>query len=328
MKAAERHLEWRHIRKLIDDGIPAIQRVSGTPEVLVFIDEGGARLGLRAPIDARTPIVPSPVAEIEISPTSYGAGHYVQVSTKASALFAEFYALLEDMADRMQVGGESPDLAIRSTLANWKALLRPTERMSEEQRLGLFGELLVLDRLLALEGPYAIRAWTGPLGEPHDFRVGDREFEVKTTLARKRSHLVSSIYQLVPSPNHELFVISLQMEPAGMEAGLSLPELVDRVRTKVALGSAERDVFEAAILTTWRYSDVHGLAYVDRYQRRESASLVLVNDELARVVPSTLAAIHDHERISDVQYRLDLSGLGLLDGSSGFIAILPGEMAV
>lgn len=323
---ASRHLEWRHFRELIEQGIPAVQPVSGSPEVLVFVDEAGSRIGLRIAVLGEQLVEPSPVAEINVGLVVIGGQKLLEISTRASGLFAEFYALLEELADRMQLRGDTPEAAFRTTLANWKALLRPTERMSDEQRLGMFGELLVLDRVLAVKGAPAIAAWTGPLGEPHDFRIGTQEIEVKTTSSRKRIHLISSLEQLEPSPNRALHLLSIQLEPAGNDAGLALPELVDHVRARLPASSVERQMFETSLLVGWRFSDVHAPLYRERFQLRTPAVLLAVTGDLPRITPALIAQLPGSNRISDVQYRLAVDGLGYPDGSAEFAAVLPGEM--
>jgi hypothetical protein len=325
--AAARHLEWRNFRELIDAGVPAVQPVTGHPDVAVFVDEAGSRIGLRTPAVVGQVVEPSPVAEIEVRTVNVAGLEVFEISTRASQLFAEFYAVVEEIADRMQLKGASPVAAFGETLVNWRALLRPAERMSDEQRLGLFGELLILDRILASKGPGAITAWTGPMAEPHDFRLGEREIEVKTTSSRRRSHQISSLEQLEPSPGRQLFLASLQIEPAGNAAGLSLTELVDRVRTRLEPGTVNRESLESSLLVGWRYSDVHGPLYQERYQLRTATALIQVTDDFPRLTPNLLAGMPGSDRIEDVQYRVTVDGLGVADGTDQFLAILPGVMA-
>jgi len=325
--ATARHLEWRNFRELIEAGVPAVQPVTGNPDVVVFVDESGSRIGLRTLAAGGQVVEPSPVAEIDVRTVNVAGTEMFEISTRAFQLFAEFYAVLEEIADRLQLKGASPTAAFGETLANWRALLRPTERMSDEQRLGLFGELLVLDRILISTGPGSIGAWTGPMAEPHDFRLGEREIEVKTTASRKRSHLISSLEQLEPSPGRQLFLLSIQVEPAGNTAGLSLTELVDRVRAHLAPGTVHRESFESSLLVGWRYSDVHGPLYRERYQLRTAPVLVRVTDDVPRLTPSLLAGMPGSQRIEDVQYRITVEGLGVADGTVEFVTILPGAMA-
>jgi hypothetical protein len=323
MITADRHLEWRHFRELIDQGIPAVQPVSGTPEVMVFVDEGGSRIGLRTPASAGYQVDPSPLAEIHIGLVTVSGKTLVEVTTRAAGLFAEFYALLEELADRLQLQGQSAEVAFKGTLANWKALLRPADRMSDEHQVGLFGELLVLDRIVATYGPDAIHAWTGPVGEQHDFRLANNELEVKTTNSRKRVHMISSLEQLEPSPGRQLHMISIQVEPAGNEAGSTLPEMVDRVRAMVPGPSQARDTLDSSLLVGWRFSDVHAPFYGQRLQLRAPVVLVPITQDFPRLIRSVVATLPQSERLSNFHYQVNVEGLGYPDGTSEFLSVLP-----
>ena len=326
MSSSKRHLEWRNFRTLIDEGIPAIQPVTGSPSVYVFVDEGGGRVGLRTPASPGTDAPVSPLAGVAVRNVKGSAGEdYLEVSTRARGLFVEFYALLEDLADRIQLAGTPAGTAFLSTIANWKDLLRPIERLSDEQQLGLWGELWLLQRLSkALGAPAAIAAWTGPLQEPHDFRLADQEIEVKATRSRRRSHVISSIEQLEPSPDHQLYLLSLHLEPGGA-GGTTLPEMVAAVRALCSGDSAAADTLEQRLLLGSRYAESDAPTYTDTFSFRAPPRLIPVNSGLARITRSMLEAQlgPDAQRIDDVQYRLDVAGLGDEDGSPAFVAVIP-----
>lgn len=325
MNGDARHLEWRNFRSLIEDGVPAVQPVSGQPPVHVFVDESGDRIGLRVLIEPGTIIPASPLADVSIGRVVVAGSTTLEVSTRAAHLFVEFYGLLEDLADRIQVDGLSPLLAFDETIANWKALLRATDRLSEEQQLGLAGELWTLIRIMSAHGPEAFGAWTGPLGEPHDFRMGDLELEVKSTRGHRRVHIISSIDQLMPSSGRTLFLLSLQLQAAGHGAGWTLPDLVAAARSLLAGQPPLAKRLEESLVIAWRYSDEHAGSYDQRLEFRALPVLIEVNSGFPRVTRSMIDAYVGDEsrRISDLHYRLDVEGYGVADGSPGFLAILP-----
>jgi hypothetical protein len=324
--SADRHLEWRHFRLLIERGVPAVQPISGDPSVVLFVDEDGGRIGLRTPSSGVPDTAPSPLAEIESEFVVVGGLTYLQVSTRSENLFAEFYLVLEELADRIQIQSEIPLHALQATLANFRALLRPTNRMTDEQRIGLFGELVVLYRYLQDMGEGAVAGWTGVQAEPHDFRVGRNEVEVKTTLSRRRSHVITSLAQLEATPGRSLYLMSIQLEPAGVAAGLSLPELVDMIRTALPHGSSAREVFEAGLLLTWRYADIHAPFYLERLQPRAPAALIEVDEDFPRLTSDLVGQVPKADRIRDVQYRVDVTGLGFEEGQVDCPVVVPGVM--
>ena len=331
MSSSQRHLEWRNFRTLIDEGIPAIQPVTGSPAVQVFVDEGGGRVGLRTPVSPGTDTPVSPLAGVTVRKVEGPGGEaMLEVSTRARGLFVEFYALLEDLADRIQLGGMLAGTAFLATIANWKDLLRPIERLSEERQLGLWGELWLLQRLSrALGAAAAVAAWTGPIQEPHDFRLAVTEIEVKATRSRRRSHIISSIDQLEPSPGHQLSLLSLHLEPGGA-GGTTLPEMVAAVRALCSGDPATADTLEQRLLIGSKYVDSDAPAYADRFSLRAPPRLIAVNAALPRITRSILDAElgPDAHRIDDVQYRLDVAGLGDEDGSRAFLAVIPPALGV
>jgi hypothetical protein len=58
------------------------------------------------------------------------------------------------------------------------------------EAIGLYGELVILERLL-LAG-YGLDCWVGAAKEVHDFRLADSDLEVKTTTANSREHACNS----------------------------------------------------------------------------------------------------------------------------------------
>jgi hypothetical protein len=196
--------------------------------------------------------------------------------------------------------------------------------LSEEKQTGLAGELWMLERLFAFSAGGALDAWTGPRGEAHDFRVGEREFEVKATRTERRVHSISSPTQLVPSPGMELFLLSVQFAGAGAAGGASLAERVRAARELFEpFGRAAE--FDSLLLAKYGIGEATAGHYRERVQLRSKPYLVPVTPTFPSLREDDILAIprEGMERISDVRYRLDVSGLGFPDGSPEFLAILP-----
>jgi Putative PD-(D/E)XK family member, (DUF4420) len=325
MIAPDRHLEWRNFRQVIDEGVPAVLPVSGTPPVTVFVDQDGRRIGLHTP--AEDAVVPpaSPLADIDVQVVTVDGRRYLEVSTSARRLFVEFYALLEELADRIQLKSVEPARALAETVANWKALLRPAERLSEDEQLGLLGELWVLERLVRVLGPAAVSAWTGPLSEPHDFRLGEVEVEVKSTLGVHRRHWINGSSQLEPTPGLTLHILSLQFEPAGAANAMTLPDQVQKVRALLGGTPSQLELFDRGLLLGWRYADEDASDYQAGRCLRSLPALIPVNATLPRITEGLVRDRFgsDAGRVDEVRYRLDVDGLGVLDGTPAFLDVLP-----
>src|SRR5205823_6408923 len=116
-----------------------------------------------------------------------------------------------------------------------------------ERQIGLIGELLFLERLVSKFGTSTLSSWIGPWGEPHDFRLQSREFEVKTTVSPQRVHIINGAEQLVASSGCSLSLVSVLLGPPGAGSGFSLTDIVARLQVRFSTASGLRDTFDRAL---------------------------------------------------------------------------------
>ncbi len=224
-----------------------------------------------------------------------------------STVLLEAYPALCAVADRIQLDGLPLDRAVTEVLAGYHELLRGLGRLSDEEAVGLFGELLVLRWLGAGlgTGP-ALQAWQGPDGEEHDFCLSDLDVEVKSTTSEVRRHWIGSTTQLLPTLGRPLCLLSIQLTGAG-SGGSSLPELVETVR-RVYEGDDLTRLNE--ILARIGWSDMHAPLYGSRYRLRSAPLTFDVDAAFPAITPARLElAGVPMDRIAAVRYLLDLSGL-------------------
>jgi len=176
---ASRHLRWESFEARIHKGIPSVEPLEGRPPIVLFVDAGGKRIGLR--LAGKHVDIPSrPLAEIAIHPVGAGIAQMLEVSTANPALFRDFYAFCCTVADRIQINHDPAGKALRTTLASWSALLKPKALLSRTDQTGLYAELIFLRRTAAKLGwTSAAQAWQGPLSEEHDFTLPLVDVEVK-----------------------------------------------------------------------------------------------------------------------------------------------------
>jgi len=211
-------------------------------------------------------------------------------------------------------------------LVNWRQLLHSVTLLSVERQVGLVGELWVLTRLILRAGAGALAAWTGPLGELHDFRLATDEFEVKTTISATRSHMINGEGQLVASPGHRLFIVSIQLEPAGT-GGRSLPELIERVAGLLTHSPGVAERFQEQLANVG-YTEGDSALYAERWQLRNQPHLVVADETCPRITRAGIVTLDpkNSQRISEVHYRVNLEGLGAPAKSAQFQSILPLEI--
>ena len=131
-----------------DAGHPAEQRLAEEPLCVLGIDPPRGELTLRTPatgsdIDVsayrmiRTDIVEEPGDETV----------WFRVTVEAKGIEYEAYSLLQAVTDQLQQGDDL-ERALHVALDAFRGLLARAPRLSEDQEIGLFGELVALDRLI------------------------------------------------------------------------------------------------------------------------------------------------------------------------------------
>lgn len=315
-----RLLPWELFRStFLEKGLPADIPVAGEPRVTLFLEQGGTRIGLRAPWAGSD--LPDPrLRSVHVERHNDD----LVVWTRDQDLYQPFYALLLDIADRIQVDGRTSPQAVNESVRGWRRLLAGLSGLSIEEQIGLTGELWTLARIVASRGPAGVHAWTGPSAEAHDFRIGNTELETKTTIGERRRHRISRLDQLQPSPECRLYLLSLHFTRAGLGAGWTLGSQIADLRAILKNHTKERDRLEA-LLRDAKWSDEDDHLYTDRYKARANACLIPVDDAFPRLTPDMVRAALGEltTRVDDLTYRVDVDGLGALDGSAEFLAVLP-----
>ncbi|MEW4264493.1 PD-(D/E)XK motif protein [Priestia megaterium] len=177
--------------------------------------------------------------------------------------------------------------------------------LSEDKQQGLFGELFVLDKLLAhATSNNVIKKWTGPKGGNHDFNFNNCSIEVKTTLSKKHKHIINGLEQLEQKDNQRtLFVVSLLLTKS--DNGRSVSDLVFKIKQKLIEFPNLIEEFND-LLKSYGYNSEHEELYIEFIT--EDHAVFPVNDEFPTLTTQSLAE-NLSSRISKINYTLDMEGL-------------------
>ena len=326
MKKAD-YMSWENLCSTII--VPTEQRrykVSTSPRIDLFWDGVAKRMGLWLETAPNTVVPPEllKLSFISSGIVAMGSRKVLEIATVSKPLRRQFYHFAVAVSERMISGSMSAIDAVASELQCFADLLAERPVLGIERQIGLLGELLFLEKLALTHGTRMLDSWGGPQSEPHDFRVDDREFEVKTTVAPKRVHIIHGSEQLVPSKGCSLFLLSVLLGPPGSAAGFSL---AGKVRDLQRLFAADKlrsgrfvDVLEKVGL---READL--LHYVRQYSLRRALAVVPVDNKfpaLTRpVVQQSLGALA--LRIETLQYAVNVEGLEKEEGTPQFSAVVP-----
>jgi hypothetical protein len=307
LEVEDRHLSPQGLAEYIAANVPTLLSLKGSPPVTMFIDPPKGRLGLRTPLASDTAPA-SPLENLRVAIVNADGTRQLEIAATDRELFADVYGMLCAVADRIQLDGMPVLEAYAATLRTWARLLARRRRLSDDQEVGLFGELVLVKSLIDAAGAEeGLASWRGPEAEEHDFGLSDFDLEVKTTTGERRRHWITSLTQLVPTPSRSLLFVSIQLTRAGSGHGSTLTELIDN--TRALIGDPILIERFYATLEHLRWDDQQRDLYHQRWQLRSAPVVLLVDEAFPAVTPQSLLDLGIAKGdVTDVRYQIDVTG--------------------
>jgi hypothetical protein len=305
---SERHLRPEGLREYLAAAVPTLVPVEGAPRCFLVVDPTLERVAIRVPWSSGELPDLTAYRHFFAESTVRDGARWWEFGAIGNDVLLDAYPVVCAVADRVQQDAKSFAIAVRDVIETYHELLRGIERLSEQEEIGLFGELWVLDRLIdGLGEAVAVGAWRGAFSEEHDFAFPEDDVEVKTTMSETRRHWVGTPTQLEPTIGRPLWLLSLQITTAGL-GGLSLPELIASLRLRIVDGTARAALEESLGMLRWR--DDQAALYRRRLRLRTDPAVFRVDGDFPAVTSAKLAAAGIAvERVTALSYRIDLSGL-------------------
>ena len=228
--------------------------------------------------------------------------------TRSEQGIADLYiAMLENLFNLLDGMSSSPgdDLlhAFLERVAAWQDFMKKGARpLSIESQTGLYGELSLLKDILNLGlVEEAVRTWDGPLNGLQDFHVGYGAIEVKSTVSTEGFIAkIGSLDQLSDSTFKPIFLVGKRLSVS--DGGLSLPMLIDSIRTQLRNNPSSANEFESRLMRSG-YLDIHAKAY-DRLLNVKESLMYEVAGEFPRLTPELVNPL-----IKSARYEIDISSL-------------------
>ncbi|TQF06336.1 PD-(D/E)XK motif protein [Kitasatospora acidiphila] len=217
-------------------------------------------------------------------------------------LFTELCADVVAVTESMS---ETPVKALYHVLDRWRALFRTGGRiLRPEQLAGLFGELLLLRRLLEAD-PSAHRLWRAPHGHRHDFTAATIAIEVKSTaIGTGRRPRIHGLDQLEPPAGGVLYLAWFRLQRTTAQGiGTGFIESIERA---LRLCDDESALLELLASAGYHSSDSHHYRDV-RFMATDEA-WYRVDADFPGLTSHTLTAAGVPVTVQDVEYTIDLSG--------------------
>jgi hypothetical protein len=236
--------KWTQIRELgsVPDTISARSlSVSGLSEndvLLCITQDGNPGILLRNP-GGRAPL-PNPgcgrlvVKREQLLREGSQLDDYIRIECLESGLETPFALLVSQVVSHL-ASGATPSKACMDAVLEFRRLLSKNGGLlpSEDEILGLVGELLLLKRLVSAS-PHLWQGWNGPLGSARDYSWGTVDIEAKASRMAGESRLtVNGLEQLEPEEGRDLLIHHsvLTNNPVGT---IDVPGLVDEIRGQIS----------------------------------------------------------------------------------------------
>jgi hypothetical protein len=225
----------------------------------------------------------------------------VDLGCRRSDVNDVFTSLCADIVTAAQAAPDNPVKALYQVIDRWKALFQlGGALLGPEQVAGLFGELLVLEKLLHVD-PSAHRLWRGPGRHRHDFGTGVNAVEVKTVVGREGRRIrIHGLDQLEAPPGGTLRLAWFNVERA-TGAGVGLVELIDRTMRLCDDESALLTLLAAAGYRSADAERYAGVRFVVSEERWYD-----VDADFPRLTGEVLTEAGVTVRVREVDYTIDL----------------------
>lgn len=227
---------------------------------------------------------------------------FIDIMCLDKTLNAVFAELAAAMLRRLE-SGDSPHTAVASAIHDFRELLRETSgpKIPESAIVGLVGELLVLHELVKIDLG-AVEAWSGPLGQRHDFRRGRHALEVKTSGRLDAMQIsINGIDQLELPDNGSLVLVHVNIEKA-QDGELSVAELAKLLKSCGVNSSTLRERLVAIGCQSPDAPEWNRVAYSDW-----SIRTYQVGPGFPRITRSGLESKSLPAGVSNLSYVVDLT---------------------
>jgi hypothetical protein len=203
---------------------------------------------------------------------------YIRIECLESSLETPFALLVSQVVSHLSFGA-TPSKACMDAVLEFRRLLSRNGGLlpSEDEILGLVGELLLLRRLV-LASPHLWQGWNGPLGSARDYSWGPVDIEAKASRMAGESRLtVNGLDQLEPEEDRELFIHHsvLTENPVGT---IDVPGLVDEIRGQIS----DFDGFDTRLASVGYLSEQRDL-WPDHRFTQHGSHIYRVNDDFPRI---------------------------------------------
>ncbi|SCP98594.1 Putative PD-(D/E)XK family member [Anaerobium acetethylicum] len=167
-----------------------------------------------------------------------------------------FILVMQDIIDRIEeVENKDVVWKVKEVLAKWNTFFQFDKEyvLQENTQQGLYGELYILEKMVALKDESVLNCWTGCNAETHDFYFGRDALEVKSSSSKGPDKVkISNEFQLDDTGIlGRLYLMYLKMKKSEVD-GECLPDIVERI-VKMLGADAKISFYDKLIKVGYMY---------------------------------------------------------------------------
>lgn len=278
---------------------------SGGKEILIGVDSR-SDLHLLIPVDgAGDGQRPPDLQGLRVRHQVFsGDSHYLDLSA-GGAHERLFGPLAADVIRAVVDEKREPWKAVNATVLAWRSAWKPVAlQMTKTTQVGLFGELLTLERImLPAVGPQVVHLWSGPESERHDFVGDDVHLEVKTTRKSRHEHEISRVDQLDLPDGRRLLLVSIQLEQS-LAGTHTVASKMDDVVELIRSDPAATDAFMTKMVQLGWTEELRRTGQLLRFEIRDSL-IFEVDGAFPRLPPG----FELPQGVVAIRYSIDLANV-------------------
>ena len=157
--------------------------------------------------------------------------------------------------------------------------------LGPEAQRGLYGELWFLREVVLkdLTHEEAIRCWTGPEYDRHDFQFNTCCVEIKTTISKQHQKLwIANERQLDDSNIQALYIVHLSLDTL-QHLGETLPAIVNSIRESIRSNESANSLFEDKLFEVG-YLAGHESAYSGTGYAKRNVDVFKIAEGFPRII--------------------------------------------
>jgi hypothetical protein len=231
---------------------------------------------------------------------------YIVLECKTAPYLENFTRIIKEVLEDYDSSDTDIHKSLARIISKWRHFLSEPKYnlMSEENIIGLIGELLFLKKLTSNNVENSVNYWTADRGE-EDFTNNNVIIEVKTTLKEKHEHIINGIDQLKIVDGHQKYILSILLFPKADERDLNLPDVINDVSQDLMHQPKTFDDFFKKLKSRGYDQRDADLVYNYSYYR---GGFFKVDNSFPKLTTNDLN-LPLNPRISKVRYMIDMEGL-------------------